>query len=430
MPSSRSRLSAIHSGCGFAPPASPVRAPAATTGTPSSDATARTRAAPAASDGRTAAAGRARSATELSPAYPSSSAPATTASLPAASASLRARAPGAIAAQSRLRAVVQPRATGHGFRPYAWAETAAQVAARHGLSPAHVLRFDANLPALPAPLPVAARRALAERGEYPEGSYAELRADAASYAGCAPAEVVVDAGADGLLYLVARAFLGPGRRAVVPGPTYPVYAIASRGEGAAVDEQPAADLDALRSAARDAHVLWLCNPGNPDGRLVRPAEIAVLADALPDTLVCVDEAYFEYCDETVAPLALERDNLVAVRTLSKAFGLAGLRVGYAVASAEVARELTARRSPAPVAGAAALLASAALRDPSVARAEIDATRAERARVQRALADAGYDAEPTHTNFVYVRTPDARSISAMLERKGLVVRAYDGALRMT
>ena len=326
--------------------------------------------------------------------------------------------------------MVQPRATGHGFRPYAWAETAAQVAARHGLSPAHVLRFDANLPALPAPLPVAARRALAERGEYPEGSYAELRADAASYAGCAPAEVVVDAGADGLLYLVARAFLGPGRRAVVPGPTYPVYAIASRGEGAAVDEQPAADLDALRSAARDAHVLWLCNPGNPDGRLVRPAEIAVLADALPDTLVCVDEAYFEYCDETVAPLALERDNLVAVRTLSKAFGLAGLRVGYAVASAEVARELTARRSPAPVAGAAALLASAALRDPSVARAEIDATRAERARVQRALADAGYDAEPTHTNFVYVRTPDARSISAMLEQKGLVVRAYDDALRMT
>src|SRR5581483_11429278 len=268
MPSSRSRLSAIHSGCGFAPPASPVRAPAATTGTPSSDATARTRAAPAASDGRTAAAGRARSATELSPAYPSSSAPATTASLPAASASLRARAPGAIAAQSRLRAVVQPRATGPGFRPYAWAQTAAQVAARHGLSPAHVLRFDANLPALPAPLPVAAGRALAERGEYPEGRYAELRADAASYAGCAPAEVVVDAGADGLLYLVARAFLGPGRRAVVPGPTYPVYAIASRGEGAAVDEQPAADLDGLRSARRARPVAL--QPGQ-SGRAARPA---------------------------------------------------------------------------------------------------------------------------------------------------------------
>jgi histidinol-phosphate aminotransferase len=326
--------------------------------------------------------------------------------------------------------VVEPRATGPGFRPYEWAQQPAQIAARHGLSPAHVLRFDANLPALPARLPVAARSTLATRGEYPEGSYAELRAAAAAYAGCSPEQIAVDSGADGLLYLIARTFLGAGRRALVMRPTYPVYAIASRGEGASVDDVAHADLESLREAARGAQVLWLCNPGNPDGGLVPPPEIAALADTVPETLVCVDEAYHEYCDESVAPLTLTRDNLVAVRTLSKAFGLAGLRVGYAVSSAGIAQELTARRSPAPIADAAAMLAAAALRDPGPARAEAAATRSERERVREAFADAGYDAQPTFTNFVYIRTPDAAAISSRLEQKGLVVRTYDDALRIT
>src|SRR5204863_69535 len=112
------------------------------------------------------------------------------------------------------------------------------VAARHRLSPAHVLRFDANLPPFAARLAVSPRRALAARGEYPEGSYRELREAAAAYAGCAPDELAVDAGADGLIGLVARTFLGPGSRAVTEHRTYPLYAIASRLEGAEVDAAP------------------------------------------------------------------------------------------------------------------------------------------------------------------------------------------------
>ena len=112
----------------------------------------------------------------------------------------------------------RPRATGPGFEPYVWAATAEDVARRHGLSPDRVLRFDANVPPFPPPLPVPADAALAERGEYPEGSYRELRGAAASYAGCSAEEITVDAGADGLIMLVARTFLGPGRRAVVARP--------------------------------------------------------------------------------------------------------------------------------------------------------------------------------------------------------------------
>jgi histidinol-phosphate aminotransferase len=323
---------------------------------------------------------------------------------------------------------VAPRPTGPGFTPYVWAATAADIAARHALSPAHVLRFDANIPPFPGRLPLTPNEALAERGEYPEGTYAELRAAAAAYAGVSPDEVAIDAGADGLIGLVARTFLAPGRRAVVEEPTYPLYAIASRLEGALV-ETTNRNLEALASAARGAHVLWLCNPGNPTGALWKAGEIGAVAEALPATLVCVDEAYYEYAGETVAPVARRLPNLVCIRTLSKAFGLAGLRVGYAIAAAETAAELSARRTPAPVATAAARIAADALRLADL-DAEVRATVAERERLRAAFLAAGYEAPAVHANFVLARTSDARALAADLERQGLVVRAYADALRIT
>jgi len=320
-----------------------------------------------------------------------------------------------------------PRAPGPGFEPYEWAATARDVASRHGLSPAHVLRFDANLPAFPAPLPPAAEAALADRGEYPDGSYLELRRAAAAYAGCEPDEVVVDAGADGLIGVVARTYLSAGSVAVTEAPTYPLYAVASAIEGASV-RAVSRDLDELAAAARDAQVLWLCNPGNPSGRLWQPGEIVRVANDLPATLVAVDEAYFEYAGETVAVAARGLRNLVCIRTLSKAFGLAGLRVGYAIASREVAAELGARRSPAPIATTAAALATAALQDPEI-DGEVDATLAERERVRGALASAGYEVPEVRANFVVVGTPEAPALAADLEARGLVVRAFAGSLRI-
>ena len=321
-----------------------------------------------------------------------------------------------------------PRAAGSGFEPYIWAATVREVAARHGLSPAHVLRFDANVPAFPALLPVPAEAALANRGEYPEGSYRELREAAAAYAGCEPEEVAVDAGADGLIALVARTYLEPGALAVTESPTYPLYAIASRIEGADVRAVPH-DLDVLAEAGREARVVWLCNPGNPSGELWPAAEIARLAEAVPGALVAVDEAYFEYAGETVAGAATELPNLVAIRTLSKAFGLAGLRVGYVVASRDVAAALSARRSPAPIATTAAALAAAALREPRI-ESEVTATLAERERVRSALAAAGFETPVVQANFVVARSSSAPGLAAGLESRGLVVRAYEESLRIT
>jgi histidinol-phosphate aminotransferase len=321
-----------------------------------------------------------------------------------------------------------PRAAGPGFEPYLWAATVEEIAERHGLSPAHVLRFDANVPAFPAPLPFAAEAALRNRGEYPEGSYRELREAAAAYAGCAPEEAEVDAGADGLIGLVARTYLGPGALALTESPTYPLHAIASRIEGAEV-RVAARDLDALAQAGREARVVWLCNPGNPSGELWPAREVIRLAEALPDALVAVDEAYFEYGGETVAGAATQLANLVAIRTLSKAFGLAGLRVGYAVASREVAVALSARRQPSPISTTAAELAVAGLREPRI-ESEVAATLAERERVRSALAAAGFEAPVVHANFVVVRSADAPRLAAALERRSLVVRGYADSLRIT
>ena len=171
--------------------------------------------------------------------------------------------------------------------------------------------------------------------------------------------------------LAARTFLAPGRRAFVRRPAYPVYAVATGIEGAELTDDPAG-----------ADLIWVCNPNNPTGELVEPEEIAALARAHPDAAVVVDEAYYEYGGKSVVPLIAAAPNLIALRTLSKAFGLAALRVGYAVASPEVARDLDRRRDPAPVSAPSARIAAAALRNP---RLDVEQTVAERERMRAALA---------------------------------------------
>src|SRR5712691_4370120 len=186
------------------------------------------------------------------------------------------------------------------FESYVWARTAEEIAAARGLPVAQVLRFDANVPPLPGVPAVPLGESFAALNEYPEGTYRGLREAAAAYAGVEPDEIVVGAGADDLIGLVARTFLGPGRTAAVQLPTYPLYAIASGIEGAEVVEA-LLEPDALHGV----DVVWICNPANPTGELIEPETIAALARALPDAVVAVDEAYFEYASQTVVPFIRE-----------------------------------------------------------------------------------------------------------------------------
>ena len=314
---------------------------------------------------------------------------------------------------SVVRAAAQP--VGDGFAPYVWAAAASEVAERHGLRPEAVLKFDQNTPPLPGVPQVPLAESMARLHEYPDGTYRELREAAAAYTGSSADNVVVGAGADDLILLLAQTFLGPGRRAAVAPPTYALYRIATTLHGAEV--VPGGE-------AADVH--WICNPNNPTGAWMRPTEIVARARDNPSAIVAVDEAYVEYGAESCVPWVDELPNLVVLRTLSKAFGLASLRVGYALAHPDTAALLTERRAPAPISGPAAAIGAAALRTSRLG--DVEATVAERERLRDALVGAGYDCPPTATNFLFIRTTEP--LAEQLEAKGIVVRRFEEGIRVT
>ena len=310
---------------------------------------------------------------------------------------------------------VKAQPVGPGFAPYVWAPGVDEVAVRQGVPRQAVLKFDQNTPPLPGVPQVPLAESMGRLEAYPDGTYRELREAAASYVGLSPENVVVGAGADDLILLAAQTFLGPGACAAIEPPTYALYRIATTLHGAEVVGRD-----------DDADLHWICNPNNPTGTWVEPEEIVELARSRVDAIVVVDEAYVEYGARSCAPWVDELENLVVLRTLSKAFGFAALRVGYALAHPATAALLTERRAPAPIAGPAAVIAAAALRDPRLG--DVEATIVERERLRGELVAAGYTCEPTATNFVYVPTDEP--LAERLEAQGIVVRSFPGAIRIT
>jgi imidazoleglycerol phosphate dehydratase HisB len=212
---------------------------------------------------------------------------------------------------------------------------------------------------------------------------------------------VLGAGADDLIYLCARTFAGPGDTvAVVDEPTYPVYRVASQVAGAEIGDA-------------DPVVTFACRPHNPSGAL------GPLPAARP---LVVDEAYFEYAGEGAAG-AID-DGVIVIRTLSKAFGLAGARVGYALADEETAAELNARQAPLPLSTLSAALAIAALASPPDVRPELD----ERDRCAEALRTMGLAPLPSRANFLFVPLPDAAAVGDALLAHGVAVRTFPDGIR--
>jgi imidazoleglycerol phosphate dehydratase HisB/histidinol-phosphate/aromatic aminotransferase/cobyric acid decarboxylase-like protein len=295
------------------------------------------------------------------------------------------------------------RALSPSFSEYTWAPSTEEIARTYELDPSQVVRFDGNVPAQPAPFarPGAIAPALAAVNTYAHGGFPALVDGIARYAGVAPENVVLGAGADDLILLCARTFAGPGDVvAVAHDRTYPVYRIAAYLAGAEVG-----DLDPV--------VTFCCRPNNPTG------EVGELPDARP---LVVDEAYFEYAGETAVGLIDE--GVVVLRTFSKSFGLAGARVGYALADAATAAELNRRQAPQPISGISAALALLGLADPPDVRSQV----AERDRCGRALVALGLHPLPSATNFLFVPVADPEAVGHTLLRSGLVVRVYADGIR--
>jgi histidinol-phosphate aminotransferase len=342
---------------------------------------------------------------------------------------------------------------------YSWEATDEEVAARYGVPIERVVRFDLNTS--PAPPELAARVLAAGRfetplSEYAPSDYRRLVAAAAARYGVATEEVIVGAGADEILDIIGKVFLSPGASAVIPTPSYAMYRVITEQRGAVVtaiprlgaDDGYAIDLTAVREAARQAAVVWLCSPNNPtalpepDGAI--EALLDVLAvDALTDgrdaPIVVLDEAYAEFVDRSLVGLRARHPNLIVVRTASKAYGLAGLRVGFGLARPEVIARLNPFRPPGSVSTVSVTVVTEALLDPTAAAANIERVVRERDRLGAALAALGWSVGPSVTNFLLVDLGSPEGASATAEgflQRGLVPRTFPaghplaGHLRLT
>jgi histidinol-phosphate aminotransferase len=300
------------------------------------------------------------------------------------------------------------RALAPDFRQYQWALPTDEVARIAGIHPSQVLRFDQNTPPLPVPStrPGTIAGALARVSGYPAGGYRALRRAIADYAGVEPENVVLGAGADDLILLCARAYAGPGDEiAIPPAPTYPLFRIAAQLAGAQVTQ-----CYKVGSA-----LSFACRPNNPTGAL----------DPLPDARpLVVDEAYSEYSGVTAVDLI--EDGVIVIRTFSKAFGLAGARVGYALAGRDVAAELNKRQHPAPLSTLSAALALAGLQAPPDVRPILE----ERERMFERLQELDFRPLPSAANFLYVPVDDPQAEYDRLLQQGLAVRPVRGGIRIT
>lgn len=321
--------------------------------------------------------------------------------------------------------------------PYEPGPSLEDLRAEHGLGEVAKLNWNEGLW---GPLPGvtdAVAAALDQVWAYPEHAYQALREAIAADTGAAPAQVLPGHGIQALVLALVGALVGPGDRVVVPEPTYGLYAQATRVAGGVVEAVPSPglrfDVDAIASAAQRsrARIAWICDPNNPTGARLGAGEWRRLLDAVPeDCVVVADEAYVDYV-EPEERLRREADvaagrRVVVLRTFSKIHGLAGLRLGYAIAAPELVRYVDSVQEPFNVNRAALAAGLASLGRPG----ELAARRALAAAARTGLADAlragGMAPLPSAGNFVLCDLGvDDGALAERLLRRGVLIRAGAG-----
>jgi histidinol-phosphate aminotransferase len=282
--------------------------------------------------------------------------------------------------------------------------------------------------------PPAARRAVAASpadalSRYPALYSHGIKAVVAGYAGVAPEEIVTGCGSDDVIDSAIRALAEPGDAVAHPAPSFsmiPTFARMSGVEPVAVPLRADSwDVDAGALLATGARIIYLCSPNNPTGTAAsREAVLEIVARA--PGFVILDEAYAEFADEAFVARAPGWERVLVTRTMSKAFGLAGLRFGYGVGSAALVREVEKARGPYTVSAVAERAVTAALtEDLAWVRAHVALARESRARLSTALAALGLDVLPSAANFVMVRTARAAALARRLGEAGIAVRLFTG-----
>jgi len=287
----------------------------------------------------------------------------------------------------------------------------------------------------PSPKAVAAvRAALDGVHRYPDGASFALRARLASVLDIAQDQLVFGCGGDEVLELLAKVLLGPGDEVVFAWPSFAMYPVVAQGMGATsvkvpLNDDNVHDLPAIAAAINPrTRLVFVCNPNNPTGTSVGAAEFDAFMESLPeDVVIAIDEAYCEFARRPDFPDSLrwvrQRPGTLVLRTFSKIYGLAGLRIGYGVADSELAGYLQRARHPFNVNRLAEVAALAALDDPEHAE-RVRSVNAEGIEyLTRELTAMGIEVWPTDANFMLARA--GSDTCQQLLREGVIVRPLAG-----
>jgi histidinol-phosphate aminotransferase len=263
---------------------------------------------------------------------------------------------------------------------------------------------------------------------YPHPSSEDFRKTAARVHGVSPDMIVAGNGSDEILAMVVRTYLGAGEILAYPDPTYSLYPVLADIGDVQVAAVPwGADFDLPIEALLATHprAIFFANPNAPTGTLVPADRIRALASRFSGLLL-IDEAYVDFADQNSLGLVKEFPNLVITRTLSKGYGLAGLRFGYAIAAPEIVMEMNKVKDSYNCDAVAIAAATAALDDQSYARRSWEHVRQERTRLGQALTRLGWQVIPSQANFVLATCPggDAGAIYRKLKARGILVRFFD------
>lgn len=337
------------------------------------------------------------------------------------------------------QSAVAERAPAHirAISPYQPGKPISELAREMGLAERDIVKLASN--ENPLGMSEAAREAAAaalqDLARYPDGNGFELKAVLSEKLGVGLDQIVLGNGSNDILELAARALLSPGASAVYAQYAFAVYPLATNAAGGHGIEVAARDfghdLDAMASAITpDTRIVFVANPNNPTGTFLPGGAIeAFLARVPADVLVVLDEAYTEYLDagqryDSIAWIA-RFPNLLVSRTFSKAYGLAGLRVGYGVGHPAVVDLLNRVRQPFNVSGVALAAATAALGDEAFLARSAELNRSGMRQFTEAFAGLGLEWIASAGNFVAVRVGDAAAINRALLRQGVIVRPVAG-----
>lgn len=332
-----------------------------------------------------------------------------------------------------------------GIKEYVAGKSAEEIAADYGIRPEDIIKLGSNENSLgPSPLAVEAVRSLADSiNIYPSADAGELRRALAKYVGFPDDQVVLGAGMDGVLDTIMRLFIRPGTNAVITTPTFSYYEIAVRAAGGNPVfvkrlEDYRIDTEAVLSSINDStRIVFVCSPNNPSGNTISEGDIKKIAEST-DAVVFLDEAYVEFAKKSLTGLVAAYENLLVGRTMSKAMGLAGLRIGYCVVPDWIFGEYMKVTTPFAVSRMAVAAGIAALSDTEYIERTIENVRTGREFLIRELSKY-CRVHPSEANFIMIDVAPKKSseVTEVLLKQGIIVRdcasfrdAGDSIIRIT